>query len=49
MTEFMRDELGAPKGSRSEHFHAELDVVQVREKAHTREGLKPPGFGSRPI
>jgi predicted dithiol-disulfide oxidoreductase (DUF899 family) len=38
MTDFMRDELGAPKLVDRSTFHAELDALRVREKAHTREG-----------
>jgi predicted dithiol-disulfide oxidoreductase (DUF899 family) len=32
MKDIMRDELGAPQNSRSEHFQAELDV----ERRHTQ-------------
>src|SRR6185312_15052377 len=35
---FIRDELGAPKIVDRSTFHAELDALRVREKAHTREG-----------
>ena len=38
MTDFMRDELGAPKVVDRSIFHAELDALRVREKAHTKEG-----------
>ena len=38
MTDFMSDELGAPKVVDRNTFHAELDALRVREKAHTREG-----------
>jgi predicted dithiol-disulfide oxidoreductase (DUF899 family) len=38
MTDFMRDELGAPKTVDRATFQAEIDVLRVREKAHTREG-----------
>src|ERR1700730_1481745 len=38
MTDFMRDELGAPKVVDRSTFLAELDALRVREKAHTREG-----------
>ena len=38
MTDFMRDELGAPKVVDRSTFHAELDALRIREKAHTREG-----------
>jgi predicted dithiol-disulfide oxidoreductase (DUF899 family) len=38
MTDFMRDELGAPKVVDRATFQAELDTLRVREKAHTREG-----------
>ena len=38
MTDFMRGELGAPKVVDRSTFHAELDALLVREKAHTREG-----------
>jgi hypothetical protein len=34
-TDFMRDELGAPKVVDRSTFHAELDALRVREKAHT--------------
>ena len=34
----MRDELGTPKAVDRSTFHAELDALRVREKAHTREG-----------
>ena len=38
MTDSMKDELGAPKVVDRSTFHAELDALRVREKAHTREG-----------
>jgi predicted dithiol-disulfide oxidoreductase (DUF899 family) len=38
MTDFMKDELGAPKIVDRSTFQAELDALRVREKAHTREG-----------
>ena len=38
MEDIMRDELGAPKIVDRSTFHAELDALRVREKAHTREG-----------
>ena len=38
MTKIMRDELGAPKVVDRSTFHAELDALRVREKAHTHEG-----------
>ena len=38
MTNFMRDELGAPQIVDRSAFQAELDALRVREKAHTREG-----------
>ena len=38
MTDFMRDELGAPQVVDRSTFQAELDALRVREKAHTREG-----------
>jgi predicted dithiol-disulfide oxidoreductase (DUF899 family) len=38
MTNFTRDELGAPKIVDRRTFQAELDVLRVREKAYTREG-----------
>ena len=38
MTDFMRDEPGAPRVVDRSTFHAELDALLVREKAHTREG-----------
>ena len=36
MTDFMRDELGAPKIVDRSTFQAELDALRVREKAHTQ-------------
>jgi Bacterial protein of unknown function (DUF899) len=38
MTTYMRDELGTPKIVDRNTFHAELEALRVREKAHTREG-----------
>jgi len=38
MTDFMRDEIGAPKIVDRATFQAELDALRVREKAHTHEG-----------
>jgi|HubBroStandDraft_6_1064221.scaffolds.fasta_scaffold229345_2 predicted dithiol-disulfide oxidoreductase (DUF899 family) len=38
MKDIMRDELGAPKIVDRSTFHAELDALRAREKAHTREG-----------
>src|SRR6266702_4625103 len=38
MTDFMGDELEVPKVVDRSTFHAELDALRVREKAHTREG-----------
>ena len=38
MTDFMRDELGAPKMVDRSTFQAGLDALRVREKAHTKEG-----------
>jgi hypothetical protein len=38
MTDFLRDELQAPKVVDRSTFHAELDALRVREKAPTREG-----------
>src|SRR5215468_10557377 len=38
MSDFMRDELGAPNVVARSIFQAELDTLRVREKAHTREG-----------
>jgi hypothetical protein len=37
MTDFMRDELGAPDVVDRSTFHAKLDALRVQEKAHTRE------------
>jgi predicted dithiol-disulfide oxidoreductase (DUF899 family) len=37
MTNIMRDKLGAPKVVDRATFQAELDALQIREKAHTRE------------
>jgi predicted dithiol-disulfide oxidoreductase (DUF899 family) len=38
MSDFSRDELGAPEIVDRSTFQAELDALRVREKAHTREG-----------
>src|ERR1035438_2420146 len=38
VTDFMKEELGAPKIVDREMFQAELDALRVREKAHTHEG-----------
>jgi predicted dithiol-disulfide oxidoreductase (DUF899 family) len=38
MTDFTRDYFGAPEVVDRSTFHAELDALLVREKAHTREG-----------
>jgi len=38
MKDIMRDELGAPKIVDRSTFHAELDALRARQKAHTREG-----------
>jgi predicted dithiol-disulfide oxidoreductase (DUF899 family) len=38
MTDFMRDELGAPKIVDRSTFQTELDALRVREKTPTREG-----------
>ena len=38
MTDARIDELGAPKIVDRSTFHAELEALRVREKAHTREG-----------
>jgi predicted dithiol-disulfide oxidoreductase (DUF899 family) len=38
MTNIVRDKLGAPKVVDRATFQAELDALQIREKAHTREG-----------
>ena len=38
MKEIMREELGAPKIVDRNSFQAQLDMLRVREKAHTREG-----------
>ncbi len=38
MTDLMRDELGVPKVVDRGTFQSELDVLRVREKAHTRAG-----------
>jgi predicted dithiol-disulfide oxidoreductase (DUF899 family) len=38
MKDIMRDELGALKIVDRRTFHAKLDALRVREKAHTREG-----------
>jgi hypothetical protein len=49
ITDFMRDELGAPKVVDRSTFHAELDALRVREKALTQEKatpLRPPADGS---
>lgn len=38
MKDLMRDEFGIPEVVDRNTFEAELDVLRVREKAHTREG-----------
>ena len=38
MTDFIKDELRAPKVVDRGKFQAELDALRVREKAHTRVG-----------
>ena len=38
MTDIVKGELEAPKIVDRSTFHAELDALRVREKAHTREG-----------
>ena len=38
MKNTMRNEIGAPTAVDRSIFQAELDALQVREKAHTREG-----------
>jgi Bacterial protein of unknown function (DUF899) len=38
MTDFMRDELGAPRVVDRSTFHAELEALRIRERAHAREG-----------
>jgi predicted dithiol-disulfide oxidoreductase (DUF899 family) len=38
MTNIMRDKLAAPKIVDRTTFHAELEALRVREKAHTHEG-----------
>jgi predicted dithiol-disulfide oxidoreductase (DUF899 family) len=38
MTDFMRDEPGAPKIVDRSTFQAEMDALRLREKAHMREG-----------
>ena len=38
MADFRNDELEAPKVVHRSIFHAKLDTLHVREKAHTREG-----------
>ncbi len=38
MTDSLRDKLAAPEIVDRSTFHAELDVLRVREKAHTHEG-----------
>ena len=37
MTDFIRDDPGAPEAVDRSTFQAELDALRVREKAHTRE------------
>ena len=37
MKDTVKNELGAPKIVDRSTFQAELDVLRVREKAHTRE------------
>ncbi|MGD0119313.1 MAG: DUF899 family protein, partial [Candidatus Binatus sp.] len=38
MTDFIKDETGAPQVVDRSTFQAELDALRVREKAHTKEG-----------
>ncbi|MGA6970129.1 MAG: DUF899 family protein [Candidatus Binatus sp.] len=38
MTDFIKDESGAPQVVDRNTFQAELDALRVREKAHTKEG-----------
>jgi predicted dithiol-disulfide oxidoreductase (DUF899 family) len=38
MNDFTKDELAVPKIVDRSTFHAELDALRAREKAHTREG-----------
>jgi hypothetical protein len=38
MTDFMKDEFGAPKVVGRATFQADLDTLRVRERAHTHEG-----------
>ena len=38
MADSIKDELGAPNVVDRSTFQAEIDALQVREKAHTREG-----------
>lgn len=38
MAHIMRDKPGAPKIVDRSTFHAELEALRVREKAHTHEG-----------
>jgi predicted dithiol-disulfide oxidoreductase (DUF899 family) len=38
MKDTMRDESAVPKKVDRNTFHAQLDALRVREKAHTREG-----------
>jgi hypothetical protein len=38
MREPIRIELGVPNVGDRSTFHAELDALRIREKAHTREG-----------
>ena len=47
MTDFMRDELGAPKIVDRSTFQAEMDALRVREKAHTTKATRsrPPAGG----
>src|SRR5215470_19178762 len=38
MSDFTRDELGAPNVVARSIFQTELDALRIREKAYTREG-----------
>jgi predicted dithiol-disulfide oxidoreductase (DUF899 family) len=38
MEDTLKDEVGAPRIVDRSAFHAELDALRIREKAHTREG-----------
>jgi hypothetical protein len=49
VTDFMKDEPGAPKIVDRAIFQTELEALRIREKAHTHEGdvMRPIAAGCR--